>query len=193
MLTTLKVFSLFVNVKYIVEKNKDLKYLNKVQSNTLYQRQKQFVKDKCESMAVLVNNQHFTLKDYIIFLFDSYFFHDKLEWNNIKKDNILKCKKAYTEKELKKSQDLILELKNSIKLFKNLDDLYRLDPMDGSNILLELIKDDKITTYFYVKYYLKVSEKNLENCSNKIQTIHKNCLYLYKLLNRHFECTYIKE
>jgi len=191
--TSIKVFNLFNNVKFIIEKNKNIEFLNTFYRISLYQKQNSFVKNKCEDIAVLINNNHFELKDYIIYLFDYYFFNDTLEWPKISKNEILECKKRYTQKELKKSQKLILEIKENSRLFEKLEDLYRIDDVDGSNILYELIKGHKITPFFYVKYFNKVSENIFEDSNKNIKNINKICLYLYKLFNSQIDCKYLKE
>lgn len=193
MCISLKVFDLFHNVKKIVEKNKDLEYLNNKSGTIYYKRQSEYTKTKCGNIALLINNHYFTMKDYIVFLFDYYFFNDKLIWNKVSKNEILECKKRYTEKELNKAKTIILDLKNKTKIFKSLNELYKIDEIDGSNILYELIKDKKITSYFYVKFYLKVKNEKFENSIGKIKLINNNSLYLYKVLNNQFKCIYIKE
>jgi len=141
------VFSTFQNVKSYFEKGKDIDFNSRV-STIWLNRSPDYVKGYCEKIVRYINNGHFDLQDFKIYLLYHFIFNDRLYWKDVKVTEIQRISTLFTEKNLRKEEAFMLELAKKLKI-KNINTYYKTNS-DGNNILLDLILKGMISPLFYI-------------------------------------------
>lgn len=158
----INVFSLVRNLKDKIERSKKVNNIEKVVYKLQYDKQPEFVKNNCRNVSNYINSSHYTFEDLKNFLFYTYLFQEKINYNNLKYDEIIKIKKLFTDDQYKKDQDVMLGLSKRLKI-KKIDDYFKIND-DQKSLMFDLIINKFVSPLFYIKMLQHTPELDVEDC-----------------------------
>lgn len=172
--SSLLVFSIIQNVKKFVEKEKDLD-LFKMQSAVWFDKSSDFTKRHCKRIYNEIENAYYSYNDLVIFLLYELIFFDKNHVKLITEKDINITSKLFTEEQLEKDQEFLIQLNDKIKL-TDIADYFKINRNGGNIIYEKLILNKNVSPYFYIECQNLVSreeEKESEELKKFIRIINK--------------------
>ncbi len=152
----------FCNIYRKVKASVEGKKIKDMMSTYIYPNFRMSHKSFFENAYTLHLNKHFTLEQYVLHILLSAMFNPEVLNNPYKIDLDKACKvKEYTEQEMKKDQDFIVEIANRTNI-KDIRKIFDINS-DGGSIALNFMKKGYVSPYFLVKYSEYMVSKFNEN------------------------------
>jgi len=180
MIKSINIFSFLHNCKQCFNSDKDID-LNKTVNKMHFNRQQEFVVRLCDKIVGGIKNNHFSFYDFKLYIFTLYLFNDKVNWHDIKINDINEVSKKCTNEQYIKDNTFIDSLLKTLKL--DISHLMMVNS-NGNNILLDLIIEGKISPIYYILKYKKLDVKNKYDISNKLELINKRTETIKHILRR---------
>lgn len=148
MSTTRKIYSLIYNLDRRM-KGKKVPNVDKVVHPIQYERQPQFIKDRCISVAKYMNSGHFKYNDVKLFLLYSNLFGEPITFKTLNVKAIFESMKMFTKEKYAEDKKFILSLskKQGICDVREYFDV----GLNGLSFIDDFIINKYVSPIFYVK------------------------------------------
>lgn len=155
--STLRVFSVIINVKSFVNSKKD-KDLFRLIGMNVYKKSPKYYEIHSKRIYNEVANSYYTLKDLVTYLLYLYMIGESpVKLNRVNHKNIKEFKRWLTDKRYKEDLEIIKEVYQAAN-FKKINDFFTINE-EGTNVIFELTKKKHISPRFFIKNL----EKGLTN------------------------------
>ncbi|MFA5484942.1 MAG: hypothetical protein WC260_01710 [Candidatus Pacearchaeota archaeon] len=182
--SSLAIFSIYQNVKKVIEKEKYDTTIFKSVSAVWYNKSNEFIKTNCKRIFNDVENNYYTHNDIVIFILTNAIYDNKcVALNKINYKNIKQNMKRYSKKCFLKDKDFIKRI-NAELGFKNISE-YMIINDDGENIIYSLIIKKHISPILFLQYRKKCLTINEKNTILKNENYLKFEKYM-NIINKHF-------
>jgi hypothetical protein len=156
--SSLKVFSIIQNTKKYITKNKDVDIFKNV-SHIWYSKTSEYNIRHCKRIYNEIENGFYNYYDLSFYLLYTYIFNEKIDLSLVKDKNINKIAQLFTDKQLKKDQEFMIELSKITKII-DIEEYFKTNRNGGNIIYDELIAKKRISPYFYIEYGKEEKEEN---------------------------------
>jgi len=160
--SSLVIFSIYQNVKKIIEKQTyDVPIYKKV-SNVWFNKTNSFTINNCKRIFNDVENSYYTHNDLVTFLLSMSLDSSKIiGLNKVNYENIKKTLKLYTKKSLIRDKEFIKSINKEFE-FDNISQYFVIND-DGENIIYSLIMNKHVSPILFLQYSKKCLHVNSEN------------------------------
>jgi len=187
--SSFSVFSVYQNVKSVIEKRKYNTNIEKEVYRGWYQKARPFTVNHCKRIYNDIENGYYTYDELIIYLLTKALFEDTIVgYSKIDETLIKRTMKLYSKKQLTTDKKFIKEINKDVKL-NSIKDFFEINE-EGENLIFTLTSKNFISPALYLKYSKKYLTMDTENTilfkNNEYQKYEKVNNLIIKYLTRRF-------
>ena len=158
MTSIIELYSFLNNAKKLIKHhNEDFTQIHKEQTFQ-FKNAKQYALNALKCPYNSLESHIYTYRDILVYLLHKYALDGSIEVYKLDDNEILKTKKIFTEKQLKIDRDFITRINQTMKL-KTIDEFFIVRD-SGEPIVFTLLKQNYITSAFFVRFFLTTQNKD---------------------------------
>jgi hypothetical protein len=155
------IYSIIKNVYVFLKKDDDINLLTKCHIRN-FQNASNFFREQSKRIYNEIENNYYTIYDFILVLLYQAMIYDKIQLYEIKVNNVKNILQLFTTNQLQNDLELLKHIYQELKLKHGLLAYFEIKE-DGTNIIYNLIKKQKISPILFIRNFKKFLTTGGEN------------------------------